>query len=561
MNAYEYDIFGNPILTIETHANAIRYSGEFYDAETGLYYLRARYYAPYIGRFITEDTYKGDILNPLSLNLYTYVHNDPINFWDPTGHWQASDAYELNPDAQAKIIALTNAYFEAKTKDERDRIHDEAEAIRRDPSSQRSNTIITPIVVQAAKEVQYIVEHFASGKTYTKEEWEKLTRQANITSESRESGKTTTTTTNIGYTNLVVSVTHDPSLRDAITPYNFYQPDYKYGTRLTMSTNYDAVTGAKRTFVDEVKTRLNGVVNEEQAVTILALVEQDPGFSEHLMKKYNPSSYKNNENGYTSTYIDIDTWLLNKAMAGQESSNQRIKDIFNKVVKGSNSTDADEFVRTLVKAKGGSNYEVVEAFLAKEAFLYDYYNQQKKINAASYEAYYTIREIMMSVGPVKSTPKSSISKTPSVNTGSGNTVKVTPSPNITKTTPVTNNANKITDNLYYNYANQATKNPYSKEVVLGKYNQGGVSYTRVAEQRGATYFQLDNWDNVVKEVGENNIWRINESFIRQQASAGKSFILSHDPAQATGYFAKEVKLLRDMGYSFVRDGSVWRAVK
>jgi hypothetical protein len=33
----------------------------------------------------------------------------------------------------------------------------------------------------------------------------------------------------------------------------------------------------------------------------------------------------------------------------------------------------------------------------------------------------------------------------------------------------------------------------------------------VAQERGATYFELDNWDGVVKEVGESNIWNINES--------------------------------------------------
>lgn len=86
LNQYEYDIWGNPVLTIETVENAIRYAGEYLDAETGLYYLRARYYDPYIGRFITEDSYWGEDKNPLSLNLYTYAHNDPIQYIDPTGH-------------------------------------------------------------------------------------------------------------------------------------------------------------------------------------------------------------------------------------------------------------------------------------------------------------------------------------------------------------------------------------------------------------------------------------------------------------------------------------------
>ena len=116
-------------------------------------------------------------------------------------------------------------------------------------------------------------------------------------------------------------------------------------------------------------------------------------------------------------------------------------------------------------------------------------------------------------------------------------------------------------NIYENLAKLATKNANSTEVVLGKYNQDGVSYIKVGQRRGATYFELDNWNNVVREIGERNIWKINKSFIRQQANANKTFILSHDPAQATGYFAKEVNCLREMGYHFVKIGSVWKAIK
>ena len=56
-NQYDYDIWGNPTLTVETAENSIKYAGEFFDNETGLYYLRARYYDPYTGRFTTEDSY------------------------------------------------------------------------------------------------------------------------------------------------------------------------------------------------------------------------------------------------------------------------------------------------------------------------------------------------------------------------------------------------------------------------------------------------------------------------------------------------------------------------
>ena len=66
--------------------NNIEYAGYFYDAETGLYYLNARFYDPETARFIQEDTYSGNILDPLSLNLYTYAQNNPISYYDPTGH-------------------------------------------------------------------------------------------------------------------------------------------------------------------------------------------------------------------------------------------------------------------------------------------------------------------------------------------------------------------------------------------------------------------------------------------------------------------------------------------
>lgn len=86
LNEYEYDIWGNPKYTYETRHNLFRYSGEYWDDFTGLQYLRARWYDPSIARFITEDTYEGELTNPLSLNLYTYVYNNPLIYVDPTGN-------------------------------------------------------------------------------------------------------------------------------------------------------------------------------------------------------------------------------------------------------------------------------------------------------------------------------------------------------------------------------------------------------------------------------------------------------------------------------------------
>ncbi len=86
VNSYQYDEWGNVIQKKETVLNEFKYAGELYDAETGLYYLKARYYDPKIGRFLNEDSYEGQIDNPLSINVYTYVHNNPLVYTDPSGH-------------------------------------------------------------------------------------------------------------------------------------------------------------------------------------------------------------------------------------------------------------------------------------------------------------------------------------------------------------------------------------------------------------------------------------------------------------------------------------------
>ena len=79
--SYEYDAFGNLLESEEKTRNPFRFTGEQYDAATGLYYLRARYYNPVIGRFTQQDTYLGD-----GLNLYAYVQNNPVKYVDPSGH-------------------------------------------------------------------------------------------------------------------------------------------------------------------------------------------------------------------------------------------------------------------------------------------------------------------------------------------------------------------------------------------------------------------------------------------------------------------------------------------
>ena len=67
--------------------NPIRYRGYYYDTETGLYYLKTRYYDPEVGRFISIDDISyldPDTIN--GLNLYAYCGNNPVMRVDPNGN-------------------------------------------------------------------------------------------------------------------------------------------------------------------------------------------------------------------------------------------------------------------------------------------------------------------------------------------------------------------------------------------------------------------------------------------------------------------------------------------
>ncbi len=78
VNSYEYDAWGNILDMTEAVENPIRYAGQYYDAELGQYYLRARYYDPAVGRFTSIDAVEGDITNPLDWNQYVYCKNNPV---------------------------------------------------------------------------------------------------------------------------------------------------------------------------------------------------------------------------------------------------------------------------------------------------------------------------------------------------------------------------------------------------------------------------------------------------------------------------------------------------
>ncbi len=79
---YNYDAYGKLKSKTGTVVNPFRYAGEYTDAESGMQYLRARYYDPATGQFITRD--------PIVVQTraaYNYASNSPTNLTDPSGLW------------------------------------------------------------------------------------------------------------------------------------------------------------------------------------------------------------------------------------------------------------------------------------------------------------------------------------------------------------------------------------------------------------------------------------------------------------------------------------------
>ncbi len=82
--SYEYDAFGRVILQSSgdySDDNPFRFSTKYTDDETGLVYYGHRYYEPELGRFINRDPIEEDG----GLNLYGFVGNNPVNFYDYLG--------------------------------------------------------------------------------------------------------------------------------------------------------------------------------------------------------------------------------------------------------------------------------------------------------------------------------------------------------------------------------------------------------------------------------------------------------------------------------------------
>jgi RHS repeat-associated protein len=80
-----YTPFGEMLWEQGRTESSWNFTGEWYDANAELVYLRARWYEPGMGSFLSEDPWKGNDEQPLTLNAYLYVLANPMRYVDPTG--------------------------------------------------------------------------------------------------------------------------------------------------------------------------------------------------------------------------------------------------------------------------------------------------------------------------------------------------------------------------------------------------------------------------------------------------------------------------------------------
>ena len=86
-----YDPWGNVAAASGASLPDWRYQGSWNDTATGMYWVVTRWYAPGLGRFVSEDSLLGEPANPDSRHLYAYAGGDPIGGWDPDGRQQPAD--------------------------------------------------------------------------------------------------------------------------------------------------------------------------------------------------------------------------------------------------------------------------------------------------------------------------------------------------------------------------------------------------------------------------------------------------------------------------------------
>ena len=83
--SYRYNVSGDLTFGKPQYNNVYSYNAESYNPNMESQYLRARYYNVVHANFLTEDSYLGNIVDPLTLNRYNYGKSSPLNYVDPLG--------------------------------------------------------------------------------------------------------------------------------------------------------------------------------------------------------------------------------------------------------------------------------------------------------------------------------------------------------------------------------------------------------------------------------------------------------------------------------------------
>jgi RHS repeat-associated protein len=104
-DTYDYYAFGEVLNRTGTTQNEFTYTGEQWDPNAGFYYLRARWYNPENGLFVSRDPWSGDLQTPISLHRYVYANASPVNLWDPNGWFSQSFGYAVEDEVDVQYEA------------------------------------------------------------------------------------------------------------------------------------------------------------------------------------------------------------------------------------------------------------------------------------------------------------------------------------------------------------------------------------------------------------------------------------------------------------------------
>ena len=110
----DYSAWGKEYPVYDYYSNPLRYCGEYYDSESGLTYLRGRYYSSELRRFITEDPAKD------GENWYAYCGNNPVMRIDPSGEsWVSEKISDMWETTKWAFTNIFNFAGEAEKKAQR----------------------------------------------------------------------------------------------------------------------------------------------------------------------------------------------------------------------------------------------------------------------------------------------------------------------------------------------------------------------------------------------------------------------------------------------------------